>query len=187
MKNLMAKVLLMVVCFMMSFSAAATAGIAPRDEDPIAVQKKSIADMDGECTVTVEWLRRPGEFALNIDYFGYLTQEGMVNLYLEINGVRREFLTLTEELPNRHQRIRILSFHPMTGKKGPNGLKKLAPVEMVDYLLFQNAPYYPQFGTLQVQVKFFAHGRWDGDGNRGNENFVYEFQSPIQAEVKDHV
>ncbi|HNV69654.1 MAG TPA: hypothetical protein PKO06_08160, partial [Candidatus Ozemobacteraceae bacterium] len=111
---------IMVVAFMMSFAAEVMAGLAPRDEDPVAVQRKTISDFDGECTVTVEWLRRPGEFALTIDYFGYLTQEGRVNLYLEVNGARREFLTLTEELPNRHQRIRILSFHPMTGKKGPN-------------------------------------------------------------------
>ncbi len=186
MNMLKRNVFLMVVAFMMSFAVEAVAGPAPRDEDPIAVEKKTITDLDGECTVTIEWLRRPGEFALTIDYFGYLTQEGRVNLYLEVNGARREFLTLTEELPNRHQRIRILSFHPMTGKKGPNSLKKLAPVEVVDHLLFQNAPYYPQFGTMQVQVKFFAHGRWDGDSNRNNENFVYEFQSPICAEPNDH-
>ena len=151
-------------------------------QDLVAVGKagKTIEDTDGKVSVTLEWLTRPGEFALNIEYFGYLTQEGPVNLFLLVNGVKREFLTLKEEMPNRHQRIRLISFHPTTSKAGPNALVKLAKHEVVDYLLFKNAPYYSQFGEVKIEMKFFAHGRWDGDGNRGNENYRFSFKNPMK-------
>lgn len=156
------------------------------DTDVIGRMTKTIRDADGEVTLTLDWLRRPGEFALTIDYYGYLTQEGMVNAFLSVNQTNREFITLREELPNRHQRIRILSFHPTTGKKGPKSLKKLAPVEMVDYPLFLNAPYYPTFGTVNIEVKFFANSRWDGDSQRGNGNYQVTFASPVKEAANDH-
>ena len=166
------------------------AGIIPslamKDTDSIGKASKTIEDSDGQVSVSVDWLARPGEFMVTIDYFGYLTQEGMVNAWMSINGVQREFVTMKVELPNRHQKIRFLSFHPMTGKKGPASLKKLEPSDVVDYLLFRNAPYYPQFGKFILEIKFFANGRWDGNANEGNKNFVFEFNSPVSAIVADH-
>ncbi len=152
------------------------------DEEPIGTRAHTFVDADGDVTVTVEWLRRPGEFAVTIDYYGYLTQEGMVNCYLRINGTSREFITLKEETPARHQRIRILSFHPTIDR----GLRPLAPDELVDYLLFRNAPYYPQFGRFEIEMKFFANGRWDGDGNNSNNNYKTAFDCPIDTPAQDH-
>ncbi|HOY65354.1 MAG TPA: hypothetical protein PLP29_00615 [Candidatus Ozemobacteraceae bacterium] len=148
------------------------------DEQPLAHRSRTITDRDGEVTVSLEWLRRPGEFALTIDYYGYLTQEGPVNLYLSVNGTQREFVTLPAELENRHQRIRILSFHPTRVTEGARGLRSLARDEAVDYLLFRNAPYYPQFGEVEIEMKFFAHDRWDGDANAGNGNYRVSFACP---------
>lgn len=160
---------------------------AERDVVPAGQVEQTIEDNNGIVTVRMEWLTRPGEFALEIDYFGYLTQEGPVNLFLMVNGVTREFLTLKEEMPNRHQRVRILSFHPTTTKKGPNALKKLSSAEMVDYLLFKNAPYYPQFGEVLLEMKFFANGRWDGDGNNSDGNFRFVMKNPLKmSEPVDH-
>ncbi|HNW36250.1 MAG TPA: hypothetical protein PKM25_15025 [Candidatus Ozemobacteraceae bacterium] len=160
--------------------------VLSEDEEVIGQQSHTFIDKDGEVNITLEWLRRPGEFAMTIDYYGFLTQEGPVNFYLDINGTRREFVTMGEELKDRHQRIRILSFHPCIEQDGANGLKPLASGEVVDYLLFRTAPYYPQFGKVDIEMKFFAHDRWDGDGNKNNENYRISFSCPIKAEVQDH-
>lgn len=156
------------------------------DLEPIGVQTHRFVDRDGEVKLTVEWLRRPGEFAVTIDYYGYLTQEGRVNCYLDLNGTRREFITLRENVSDRHQQIRILSFHPTVTHGNTRGLKKLTSDEVVDYLLFTNAPYYPQFGTVNIEMKFFSHGRWDGDGNNNNENYKISFPCPIKVQAEDH-
>jgi len=160
--------------------------VLSEDEEVIGQHSHRFVDNDGEVAVTMEWLRRPGEFSMTIDYYGYLTQEGHVNFYLEINGTRREFVTMSEELSDRHQRIRILSFHPSIERDGARGLKPLAPGEVVDYLLFRTAPYYPQFGKANIELKFFANDRWDGDGNNGNENYKITFPCPIKAPAQDH-
>lgn len=156
------------------------------DEEPIGTRTHTFTDRDGEVTVTVEWLRRPGEFAVAIDYYGYLTQEGMANCYLSINGISRDFITLKEETPARHQRIRILSFHPSLAGKSGRGLRPLGPGELVDYLLFRNAPYYPQFGRFEIEMKFFANGRWDGDGNNSDNNYKIAFDCPLDMPAQDH-
>lgn len=157
-----------------------------RDETVLAKQTQTIKDADGEVKVTMEWFQRPGEMALGIEYFGYLIQEGTVNFYLDLNGTRREFSTLRTTLPNRAQKIRFVSFHPSVNDGGVNKLKPLPPSDLVDYLLFQNAAYYPQFGKNRIELKFFAHGRWDGDGNHGNANYVFEFESPVAEKAQDH-
>lgn len=162
------------------------ARILMEDAEPIAKKSHKFVDLDGEVIITVEWLRRPGEFAVNIDYWGYLTQEGNVNCYLDINGTRREFITLQENKKNRRQRIRILSFHPTVERGESRGLKPLNPDEMVDYLLFRNTPYYPQFGNVNIEMKFFANGRWDGDGNNYNENYKISFDCPVTDSFPDH-
>lgn len=157
-------------------------------DDIIASEKKTVRDNNGEVTVQLDWLDRPGEFALTIDYFGFLTQEGLANFFLEVNGTRREFLTMREELPDRTQRIRILSFQPLQkrAKAGPNMLKKLPSNTLVDHLLFTNAPYYSQLGNVRIELKFFIHGRWDGDGNQNDGNFRFEFANTRLAELTDH-
>ncbi|HEY9072204.1 MAG TPA: hypothetical protein VIV61_18230, partial [Candidatus Ozemobacteraceae bacterium] len=142
---LLTALLICLVLTTASFASLTTDGNGD-DDQPLAQRSRTITDGDGEVTVTLEWLRRPGEFALTIDYYGYLTQEGPVNLYLAVNGTQREFVTLPAELENRHQRIRILSFHPTRVSEGSRSLRSLARDETVDYLLFRNAPYYPQFG-----------------------------------------
>jgi len=184
-KNLIERVTLVLLIFIFAYIFPLY-GKTMNDTDVAGRAQKTVIDQNGEVTVTFDWLARPGEFALTIEYFGYLTQEGMVNAYLSVNGIQREFITLKEELPNRHQRIKILSFHPMDTKKGGKGLKKISSNEMIDYMLFRNAPYYPQFGEVQIEIKFFANGRWDGDGNRNDANYVFNFKSPIKAEVQDH-
>ena len=162
------------------------AALGARDEAVVAEKTQTIKDSNGEVRVTWQWLARPGEMAVTIDYFGYLTQEGTVNLYLDLNGVKREFLTMQEELPNRIQRIRILSFHPSVNENGVNVLKTLPAADIVDYKLFKNAPYYPQFGKVRMELKFFANGRWDGDANRNNENYLFEFESAVSDRPTDH-
>lgn len=160
--------------------------VQSEDLEPMGVQTHRFVDRDGEVKLTVEWLRRPGEFAVTIEYYGYLTQEGRVNCYLDLNGTRREFITLRESVSDRHQRIRILSFHPTVALGESRGLKKLTSDEVVDYLLFTNAPYYPQFGNVNIEMKFFSHGRWDGDGNNNNENYRISFPCPIKVQAEDH-
>ncbi len=176
-----------VVLFSILFAIeAAVCAAATRDEDVIASMTRTISDNNGDVTVTCEWLRRPGEMAITIDYHGYLSQEGMANAFLSVNGVQREFITLKQELPNRVQRIRLLSFNPTTQVKGVNRIRPLGPAEQVDYQLFRNTPYYKQFGSVQIELKFFANGRWDGDGNNGEGNYVFEFESPLDDMPKDH-
>ncbi|MDD3148960.1 MAG: hypothetical protein PHD82_16825 [Candidatus Riflebacteria bacterium] len=158
---------------------AGQAGAQMNDLDIIHSETKDITDADGTVSVRVDWLRRPGEMALTITYNGYLTQEGMANFFIEMNGQTRDFMTLKQEMKNRAQRLRILSFHPTRRVKGVNRLMELPENTVVDSLLFRNAPYYKQFGELNIAIKFFIHGRWDGDGNNNNENFLFSFVSPV--------
>lgn len=154
--------------------------------DVIASQTKSIEDSNGKVSIRVDWLERPGEFALTIFYNGYLTQEGWVNMYLSVNGVDRDFITFRKEDADRTQRIRIISFQPMIAAKGGDQVKKLPVDTTVDYLLFEKAPYYAQFGDLKIEAKFFCNSRWDGDDRNNNGNFVFTFKSPITSFPQDH-
>lgn len=175
-----------IMIFSISIICCATIfGSELHEDSPIAKQSQSISDNDGKVTVTCEWLKRPGEMALTIDYYGYLIQEGMVNFYIEVNGEQREFLTMIKELPDRSQRVRLISFHPIRKKmeKGISALKKLEDHTLVDHLLFRNAPYYSALGKVRIELKFFAHGRWDGDSKKDNGNFVFEFTSPLKGDV----
>lgn len=159
---------------------------ATSDLNIIHSQTKTIIDANGKVTVKVDWLERPGEMAITIIYYGYLTQEGLTNLFLSVNGETREFLTMKKELKNRAQKLRIISFHPTVFKDGVNQLAQIPDDTIVDSLLFRKAPYYQQFGELIIEVKFFCHGRWDGDSNNNNENYRFVFNSPIQGTAVDH-
>jgi hypothetical protein len=159
---------------------------AMEDMVTIESQSKTIKDDDGQVTVKLEWLKRPGEMAITVYYNGYLTQEGMANLYICVNGERRNFLTMKKELKNRAQKLRIISFHPTVKKGGINRLARIPEDSLVDGLLFKNAPYYKQFGDVDIELKFFCHGRWDGDGNNNNENYHFKFSSSIKGFVMDH-
>jgi len=180
------KILKVMSLLFMGLFGCVVQNFAAEDEKAIGISEKIAHDADGQVKVQMEWLRRPGEFALEIEYFGYLTQEGMVNFFIEINGIKREFVTFKEEMPNRTQKIRILSFHPIINKDGGDQMKQLLNSEQVDYMLFRNAPYYDQFGKVHVEIKFFANGRWDGDSNKSNSNFIFEFDSPIKDFPQDH-
>lgn len=147
---------------------------------------KTITDSDGEVRVRVDWFARPGEMALTVTYNGFLTQEGMVNMFLTVNGETREFVTMKSELKNRAQKIRLISFHPVVNEKGINKLAAIPQDTLVDSLLFRNAPYYSQFGDMDVEIKFFIHGRWDGDGNNNNENYRFSFKSRLSDFAMDH-
>ena len=184
-KSTIIKIMVVVLVNFMS-SAMATVPAAPYQARHFV--DKTIKSGDSEVSVRYEWLNRPGEMAVTIDYYGYLIQEGMVNLYLEVNGEAREFVTLRQELPNRKQRIRLISYRPLKepGKVGSNALLDLGPHEVVDHLLFRNAPYYAEFGEVRVEMKFFAHGRWDGDLSNNNGNYVFSFKSPISGEAAFH-
>lgn len=162
------------------------AGAQLNDLNIVHSETKVITDADGTVRVRIDYLQRPGEMSLTIDYDGFLTQEGMVNFYLMVNGEIREFSTMKQELKNRSQRIRILSFHPTVRENNINRLADLSDGTVVDNLLFRNAPYYQQFGALNVEVKFFIHSRWDGDSNNNNENFKFSFTSPITDMPKFH-
>ncbi len=187
--NQMEKVLLSILVSALAIAGSVFGGVPASEKDrpdvALESQKKTISDKDGEVTVTLEFLNRPGEFALTIHYFGYLTQEGPVNCWLEVNGIQREFVTLSE-LPDRSQQVKILSFHPSVLEDGVNRLRELGKDEMVDYLLFRNAPYFPQLGNVKVALKFFANGRWDGDGNHENDNYRFEFTGPATTVAFDH-
>ncbi|MEW6712118.1 MAG: hypothetical protein AB1403_20025 [Candidatus Riflebacteria bacterium] len=159
---------------------------AMADLNIVHSQTQKVVDADGEVSVRVDWLERPGEMAITITYYGYLTQEGMANVYLNVNGEAREFLTMKKELKNRAQRLRIISFHPTVVEDGINKLSRIPDDSMVDSLLFKNAPYYQQFGELVIEAKFFCHGRWDGDGNNNNENYRFVFTSPVKGFAMDH-
>ncbi len=156
------------------------------DLDIIHSETKTIQDHEGTVSLTVDWLKRPGELALTVEYFGYLTQEGMVNFYISVNGERREFITLRRETDNRAQKIKLLSFHPTKKIENVNRLMKLPEETLVDSLLFRNVPYYKQFGEMTVEIIFFCHSRWDGDGNKNNDNYRFKFQSPITDFAVDH-
>ncbi len=162
------------------------AGAQMNDLDIIHSETKDITDADGTVSIRVDWLRRPGEMAMTITYNGFLTQEGMANFYIDLNGESRDFMTLKQEMKNRAQRLRILSFHPTRRVNGVNRLIELPENTIVDNLLFRNAPYYQQFGDMNIAVKFFIHGRWDGDSNNNNENFYFTFLSPITDMPKSH-
>lgn len=154
--------------------------VVSSDDEVIHSETKTTVDNDGIVKVTLQWLKRPGEMAIEINYFGYLIQEGTVNFYLSVNGVQREFMTLLHKEPLSFHKTRILSFHPTIIENGITKIKELANGEIVDKELFKNAAYYSHFGKTFIEVKFFAHGRWDGDGNNGNSNYVFEFESPIK-------
>lgn len=162
------------------------AGAQMNDLDIINSETRDITDADGTVSVRVDWLQRPGEMAMTITYNGFLTQEGLANFYIEVNGEQREFMTMKQELKNRAQRIRIISFHPTCRIENINRLMELPENTIVDRLLFRNAPYYKQFGELNVALKFFIHGRWDGDSNNNNENFRFTFTSPLTDMPKFH-
>lgn len=159
---------------------------AMADVNIVYSQTASVVDADGEVRVRVDWLERPGEMAITITYNGYLTQEGMANVYLSVNGEAREFLTMKKELKNRAQKLRIMSFHPTIIENGINRLSRIPDDTLIDSLLFRNAPYYQQFGELVIEAKFFCHGRWDGDGNNNDENYRFVFNSPIKGFSMDH-
>ncbi|MGM0598269.1 MAG: hypothetical protein ACQETH_00510 [Candidatus Rifleibacteriota bacterium] len=159
---------------------------AMKDMEIIETQSQTIKDDDGEVTVRLDWLNRPGEMAITVFYNGYLTQEGLTNLYICVNGENRDFVTMKKELKNRAQKLRIISFHPTVKKDGVNRLAKIPNDSIVDGLLFKNAPYYKQFGDVDIELKFFCHGRWDGDGNKNNENYHFKFSSSIKGFVTDH-
>ena len=72
-------------------------GAAMKDTDVIFSEVKQFVDADGKVEVKLDWLRRPGEMALTVTYYGYLIQEGMVNFYINVNGETREFLTMKKE------------------------------------------------------------------------------------------
>jgi hypothetical protein len=124
--------------------------------------------------------------AISVTYNGYLTQEGLANMYLRVNGEDRTFVTMKKELKNRAQKVRIMSFHPVLKVKGVNRLASIPDDTLVDSLLFKNAPYYKQFGDINIELKFFCHGRWDGDGNNNNENYQFSFSSPVDGFSMDH-
>jgi hypothetical protein len=159
---------------------------AMADLNIVQTQFQSVKDADGEVKVRVDWFARPGELAITVNYNGYLTQEGMVNMYISVNGEQREFVTMKKELKNRAQKIRIISFHPVVRENGINKLARIPDDSIVDGLLFKNAPYYKQFGDLNIEIKFFCHSRWDGDGNNNNENYQFCFSSEIDGTAKFH-
>lgn len=177
--------ILVLVLVAVLFSAI-QAGAQMNDLEIVHSETKEIKDQNGTINVRIDWLKRPGEMALTVTYYGYLTQEGMVNFYINVNGEQREFLTFKQEMKSRAQRIRLLSFHPTVKHKKVNKLAELPEDTMVDHLLFRNAPYYKQFGSCDVEIIFFAHGRWHGDSSKNNENFRISFESPITDFPKDH-
>jgi hypothetical protein len=162
------------------------AGAQMHDLEIVHTETKEIKDRNGTINVRLDWLNRPGEMALTVTYYGYLTQEGMVNFYININGEQREFVTMKQEMKNRAQRIRMISFHPTVKHKKANKLADIPSDTVVDHLLFRNAPYYKQFGDCNIEIIFFAHGRWHGDSSNNNENFRVSFASPITDFPKNH-
>lgn len=163
-----------------SNSANALAVDTP-DTKTISSSTQVIQNGPGYVSVTVKWLKRPGEMAIIINYYGFLTQEGMVNFYIDVNGEQRNFMTFKKEHDNRSQSITILSFHPVQLTDGINRLINIPDNIMVDALLFRQAPYYAQFGDLNIELKFFCHGRWEGDAENNNENYRFTFKSTIDG------
>ncbi|HAE39884.1 MAG TPA: hypothetical protein DCG57_14840 [Candidatus Riflebacteria bacterium] len=177
---------ILVLVFVAVLFSAIQAGAQMNDLEIVHSETKEIKDSNGTINVRMDWLNRPGEMALTVTYYGYLTQEGMVNFYININGVQREFVTLKQEMKNRAQRIRLLSFHPTVKHKKANKLAELPSDTVVDHMLFRNAPYYQQFGNCDVEIIFFANGRWHGDSSKDNANFRVSFVSPITDFPKSH-
>jgi hypothetical protein len=175
--------LLVLVAVLLS---AVQAGAQMHDLEIVHTETKEIKDQHGSIKIRMDWLKRPGEMVMTIDYYGFLTQEGMVNFYINVNGEQREFMTMKQEMKNRAQRIRVLSFHPTIKDKKINRLAELPNDTVVDRLLFRNAPYYKQFGACEIEIIFFAHGRWHGDSENHNENFRLSFLSPIADFSVDH-
>ncbi len=180
-KNLIALITVIALLILIKPGSAAMAEL-----NIVHSETKKIVDADGEVTVRVDWFESPGEMAITIVYYGFLTQEGMANVYLNVNGESRDFLTMKKELKNRAQKLRIISYHPTVKVKGINRLSQIPDDTVVDSLLFRNAPYYEQFGELVIEAKFFCHGKWDGDTNNNNENFRFVFNSPIKGFAMDH-
>jgi len=177
---------IMVLVFLAVLLATVQAGAQMHDLEIVHSETKEIKDANGTIKLRMDWLNRPGEMALTVTYYGYLTQEGMVNFYIDVNGERREFVTMKQEMKNRAQRIRLLSFHPTVKDKKVNRLAKLPNDTVVDHLLFRNAPYYQQFGSCNVEIIFFVHGRWHGDSTKNNANFCVSFASPITDFPANH-
>jgi hypothetical protein len=181
--NQLKKILVILSLFVLVFTLS---GAAMEDLKIVQTQIKTISDDQGDVRVRVDWFARPGEMAITITYNGYLTQEGMVNMYLEVNGEERQFMTMKKEMKNRSQKLRIISFHPVQRIDGVNRLARIPDDSLVDSLLFRNAPYYEQFGDLHIELKFFCHGRWDGDGNNDDENYRFDFSSEIKGFAMNH-
>lgn len=175
-----------IMALVVIFGISCQAGAQMNDFDVVHSEIKEVVDADGVVAIRIDWLRRPGEMAMTIIYNGFLTQEGMANFYIKVNGETRDFLTLQQEMKNRAQRLRIISFHPTARHRNVNKLIELPAGTIVDNLLFRNAPYYKQFGDLDIEIKFFIHGRWDGDSNNNNENYRFSFSSPISDMPRFH-
>jgi len=141
---------------------------------PVASQTVAFQAAGRDIAAVFSRLERPGEFALTITYWGPLTQEGPVNLWISLNGETREFITL-HELANRHQTITLLSFHPIDPKADGPARLPLAPWERVDPGFFRNACYEPELGENHLEFIFFAHGRWDGNPEQHNANYTCSF------------
>lgn len=167
-------------------SLIAESGVNP--EAPIRSLSQSRNSKSEEVTVTVGFLNRPGEFSLEIRYYGVLLQEGAVNCFLDVNGTSREFVCLAQEQEDGSRRVKILSFHPVVRgeDQGPNRLRAIQVGELVDYLLFRTAPYYPQLGKVKVTVRFFSNGRYGNDGNKIGGAYHFEFESPVSEAPLDH-
>jgi len=177
--------IMLLLLFTVLFTAA-QAGAQMHDLEIVHTETKEIKDGNATISLRMDWFNRPGEMALTVTYYGYLTQEGMVNFYINVNGEQREFVTMKQEMKNRAQRVRMISFHPTVKHKKVNKLAEIPSDTVVDHLLFRNAPYYKQFGSCNVEFIFFAHGRWHGDSSNNNENFRVSFESPLTDFPKDH-
>ena len=175
-KSLLAMMIMMVVLFL----TLTVAGLAAEPwRTALSRQADLPAYKGGSVQVRLDWLERPGDFALTIIYWGQLTQAGPVNLWMNLNGVNREMIALNE-MPDRRQRLTIYSSQPTTtDEEGKTRIRPLEAWERVDPDLFRNAAYYPQFGQNRLEFKFFVNGRWDGDPERDNGNYFCTFQPPV--------
>lgn len=170
----------MMIMIALLFLSLTAVGFAAEPWRPVAARQADLAaHKGGNVHVQLDWLERPGDFALTICYWGPLTQEGAVNVWLQLNGSYRELVTLNE-MPDRHQRVTIYSSQPtVTNEAGKTSIRPLESWERVDPELFSRAAYYPQFGQNHLEFKFFANGRWEGDPHRDNANYVLTFIPPV--------
>ncbi|MFZ2959305.1 MAG: hypothetical protein WA705_20655 [Candidatus Ozemobacteraceae bacterium] len=169
--------MIVVISLLVLFSGGAVAAVFGAQPERVICTKQltKAAHLGGEISVNLDWLERPGDFALTISYWGQLTQEGPVNVWISLNGIERNFVTLTE-LSNRRQTVRIMSYQPTTtDSEGKNTIRPLEDFERVDPEFFRNAAYYAPFGQNTLEFKFFANGRWEGDPTKSNENYVVTF------------